>query len=47
MSPRSYFADPWYYGQRIDTPYKEWRWDGKTQGRKKGRSAKANAAFDR
>jgi hypothetical protein len=29
MSPRSHFADPWYYGQRVDTPYKEWRWEGK------------------
>ena len=47
MSPRSHFADPWYYGQRSDTPYKEWRWDGKTQERKKARSAKANAASAR
>jgi hypothetical protein len=56
MSPRSYFADPWWYGQRSDTPYQEPRWQGnvpkpkgKTQARKAGKakSAKANAASAR
>src|SRR5262249_56319926 len=28
MAPQSFFADPWWYGQRSDTPYQEPRWQG-------------------
>jgi len=49
MSPRSYFADPWWYGQRSDTPYQEPRWQGKAPKRqaRKGKSSKASAASSR
>jgi hypothetical protein len=49
MSPRSYFADPWWYGHRSDALYQEPRWPGKapkTQVRK-GKSLRANAASSR
>jgi hypothetical protein len=54
--PAQLFADPWWYGQRSDSPYREPRWQGnapkpkdKAQGRKgsKAKSAKANAASSR
>ena len=54
MAPKSFFADPWWYGQRSETPYREPRWQGKApkakakaQARKKARSAKASEASSR